>query len=281
MPAERAEGRLSPPKGRALGFEHFCPLGQAVARRIAGDDVFLPGDAPPVSRLPLRLEMGMNSCQDPGCLCDVLTGQPDQGKVRTGPQWATPPRFSGLLSLLRIRDSFTREHSDEVGRLMGAMLQAKGAGPLEVEWAVLGGRLHDIGKLAVRYAVLLKQGPLSRTERLRLRLHTVIGSRILEAVAGPGDLALIALHHHERFDGKGYPYGLKGVEIPFAARLAAVADTFQALTADRPYRKGMTRDRALAVVFRLQGSQLCPECVGLLGQVAEQRPQLLAPVPQE
>jgi HD-GYP domain-containing protein (c-di-GMP phosphodiesterase class II) len=272
-----AAGRPSPSKGRALGFEHFCPLGQAVARRIAGDDLSLPDEAPLPSGLAFRLETGLGSCQDPSCLCDVLTGQPDEGTARTGPPWATPPRFAGLLSLLRVRDAFTREHSDEVGGLMGAMVRETGAGPLEVEWAVLGGRLHDIGKLAVRYAVLLKQGPLSRTERLRLRLHTVIGSRILEAVAGPGDLAVIALHHHERFDGKGYPYGLKGAEIPFAARLAAVADTFQALTANRPYRRGMSRDRALAVVFRLQGSQLCPECVELLGRVAEQRPELLGP----
>ncbi len=160
---------------------------------------------------------------------------------------------------------------------MGAMLEQSGAGPLQVEWAILGGRLHDVGKLAVRHAVLLKQGPLSRAERHRLRLHTQIGSRILEAVAGPGDLALIALHHHERFDGKGYPAGLQGTEIPFPARLAAVADTFQALTANRPYRKAMSPEKALAVVSRNQGSQFCPQCVELLRELAERRPELLRP----
>lgn len=194
------------------------------------------------------------------------------------PSWSKggnglPARFAGLRTLLKARDPFTRDHSDEVGRLIGAMMEEAGADPLQIRWGVLAGRLHDIGKLAMLPSLLMKRGRLSPTEQRRLRLHPVIGARLLESMVGRTELSVVALHHHERFDGKGYPAGLGGEEIPLSARLAAVADTFHALTANRPYRRGLSHQRGLKLLKQLKGSQLCPESVDLFQQAMYRRPE--------
>ncbi|MBI5936692.1 MAG: HD-GYP domain-containing protein [Betaproteobacteria bacterium] len=128
----------------------------------------------------------------------------------------------------------------------------------QVYWGAL---LHDLGKIGIADAILLKQGALTDAEWRIMRTHPVIGHRILSAAPFMALAAEIALCHEERFDGSGYPRGLRGEAIPMWARLFAVIDTLDAMTSDRPYRKGMSFDTAQAEIRRMAGSQFDPVAV--------------------
>jgi putative two-component system response regulator len=133
----------------------------------------------------------------------------------------------------------------------------------ESEGVRLGGLLHDLGKIAVPDGVLLKPGPLDRAEFTLVRKHPEAGAEIvrpLRAFEGPEPAVL---HHHERFDGTGYPYGLRGEEIPLAARIVAVADAFDAMTTDRPYRAALPHDVALQRLSDGSGEQWDPLIIEL------------------
>jgi HD-GYP domain-containing protein (c-di-GMP phosphodiesterase class II) len=123
--------------------------------------------------------------------------------------------------------------------------------------------LHDIGKIGVRDAILLKPGRLTVDEFEHIKQHPRIGATILRSIPNLADIIGIVLSHHERMDGKGYPHRVRGKKIPLLARMTAVADTYHALTSDRPYRKGMARKKALGIINEVKGTQLCPECVDL------------------
>jgi len=125
----------------------------------------------------------------------------------------------------------------------------------QVYWGAL---LHDIGKIGIPDAVLLKHGPLSNDEWAIMREHPEIGHRILTHALNMGEAAEIVLNHEERFDGSGYPRGLKGAAIPLWARLFAVIDTLDAMTSDRPYRRGVGFDAARAELLAASGTQLDP-----------------------
>jgi putative two-component system response regulator len=131
----------------------------------------------------------------------------------------------------------------------------------------------------VRDTILLKPGKLTDGEYAMIKLHPVIGARILDPIPSLKDMLPIVLHHHERLDGKGYPEGLKGSEIPLMARMTAVADTYDALTSDRAYRKGMNQADAMGVIDGVRGSQLCPDCVDLMLKVLENEPEPVAVLP--
>jgi HD-GYP domain-containing protein (c-di-GMP phosphodiesterase class II) len=143
---------------------------------------------------------------------------------------------------------------------------AVGAGLPAEQAARIGqaGTVHDIGKTCVPDAVLNKPGPLSPRERRLIRQHAVAGAAMV-AGAGDAELALFVRHHHERFDGGGYPDGLAGETIPLGARVIAVADTFDALTSNRPYRQALGHTQALQVLGSAAGSQLDPELVACFG----------------
>jgi HD-GYP domain-containing protein (c-di-GMP phosphodiesterase class II) len=134
---------------------------------------------------------------------------------------------------------------------------------MEVSSISIAARLHDLGKIGVRDDILLKPAPLTDEEFAIIRQHPVIGAKILEPIPSLKEMIPLVLSHHERFDGKGYPEGLKGNEIPFWARMTAVADTYHALTSDRPYRKGMHPSKALQIISDARETQLCPKCVEL------------------
>lgn len=133
----------------------------------------------------------------------------------------------------------------------------------ELEQAGPACSLHDIGKIGMPDAILHKTGPLTTEERAIMEEHTLVGARILNGAAAP-ILRLgsrVALTHHERWDGTGYPMGLKGTEIPVLGRICAVADVFDALTTQRPYRKALANQEAYAHIRRARGLDLDPQIV--------------------
>ncbi len=172
--------------------------------------------------------------------------------------------ITSLVSALEARDAYTRGHSESVAEILGGMLTLLGEPEESVERIIIGGKLHDIGKIGVRDSILLKPASLTKVEYRHIRQHPIIGARILEPIPSLSDIVTIVLYHHERIDGKGYPKGLKGNDIPLWARMAAVADTYNALTSKRPYRNAVTQEKALRIIDEAKGSQLCPFSVELL-----------------
>ncbi|MBN1931268.1 MAG: response regulator [Desulfobacterales bacterium] len=171
--------------------------------------------------------------------------------------------ITSLVSALEARDAYTKGHSECVAEILSGMAKHMRLDKVEIERLNIGGRLHDIGKIGIRDSILLKTGKLTAEEFDHIKQHPVIGANILKSIDSLADIVSIVLCHHERFDGKGYPSGLKGEKIPLKARMTAVADTYNALTTDRPYRKGMPHDKAIAIIESASGTQLCPECVSI------------------
>ncbi|MCW2991186.1 MAG: hypothetical protein JWM73_1780, partial [Solirubrobacterales bacterium] len=136
----------------------------------------------------------------------------------------------------------------------------------EIEFGFL---LHDVGKVAVPDAILFKPEPLNVPERNVMEKHSEIGWEILRDIDFLGDAKLVVRHHHERWDGDGYPDGLAGEDIPLAARVFSVADTFDALTTDRPYRPAMAIARAREIIAAESGTQFDPAAVEAFGKVPD------------
>jgi response regulator RpfG family c-di-GMP phosphodiesterase len=177
--------------------------------------------------------------------------------------------ISSLVTALEARDSYTKGHSESVSSILAGMASIMGAEKDDVDLIAIGGWLHDIGKIGIRDSVLLKPGHLSEVEFSHIREHPVIGKRILEPIPSLAKIIPVAYSHHERWDGQGYPERLKGENIPMWARITAVADTYDALTSDRPYRTGMSDDKAFEIIGEVRGSQLCPDCVDLFFRYVE------------
>ncbi len=171
--------------------------------------------------------------------------------------------ITSLVNALEARDSYTKGHSTAVAQIASEMAELSGASSQEVRTVLIGGHLHDIGKIGISDAVLLKPDRLTDSEFALIKKHPDIGANILSPIDSLGDIIPMVRHHHERMDGKGYPDGLKGSKIPLWARITAVADTFHALTSNRPYRTGMNVENALQIIDDVKGTQLCPDCVDL------------------
>jgi putative nucleotidyltransferase with HDIG domain len=166
-----------------------------------------------------------------------------------------------LASALDARDQSTRDHTDRVCHLAEAIAREIGWADERLPELWLGCILHDIGKIGVPDTILQKPGPLSREEFELMRNHTVLGTRMVQSIPYLKPAIPYILHHHERYDGAGYPHGLEGKRIPIEARLLAVVDTFDAIISDRPYRKGRSFAVALAEIQAHSGSQFDPEVV--------------------
>jgi putative two-component system response regulator len=149
------------------------------------------------------------------------------------------------------------------GASAAALAAILGFAPAEVRRLRRAAALHDVGKAAIPMAILGKPAALTRAERRTVERHTVIGHRMLIALSGPDALAAarIALTHHERFDGRGYPHGLVGTEIPLAGRIVAVADVLDALLSDRPYRPALSAAQAVELLAAGSGSHFDPAVV--------------------
>lgn len=169
-----------------------------------------------------------------------------------------------LAAAVEAKDPFTGKHTHRVAesaRHLGAMLSLPEA---DLDALSRGGIIHDIGKIGVPDAILLKPTSLDCDELVRMRAHPIIGERIVRPLRSGASLLPIIRHHHERFDGDGYPDGLRALDIPQLARILAVCDAFDALVNDRPYRSRRTVDDALAILAEGAGTQWDPEIVDLL-----------------
>ncbi len=180
-----------------------------------------------------------------------------------------------LVYAIEAKDIYTRGHSERVSRFsmrLGEELGLTAEEKKVLQWAAV---LHDIGKIGIPESILNKPGPLDEDEYREVKDHPLKGDTILEPLAQLSGSLPGILHHHERWDGKGYPEGLKGERIPLPSRIIAVADTFDAITSDRAYRKAKTPAQALAVLEQVAGSQLDPRLVRVFRKVLQQDPSLV------
>jgi putative two-component system response regulator len=179
-----------------------------------------------------------------------------------------------LASAAEFRDGETSRHTDRVGEISGLIALQLGFNAEHAEMIKFAARLHDIGKIGIPDSILLKPGKLTPEEFSTMSTHTSIGARILSG--GSSEVVMlaekIALSHHERWDGSGYPHGLKGAQIPVEARIVSVADVLDGLLHARPYREAWPISAVLAFIERGSGSQFDPDVVNaLLRVVAESR----------
>lgn len=170
--------------------------------------------------------------------------------------------IQSLAEALEVKDPYTHGHSLRVAKYSTVIARSLGLGADVVRQLELGGTVHDIGKIGVRESVLNKEGPLTADEYTHIMTHPVVGWRILSPLLTEMPMALnIVRSHHERFDGRGVPDGLAGLDIPLEARIAAVADTFDAMTSERPYRPGVPLQATIAELRRCSGAQFDPDVV--------------------
>jgi diguanylate cyclase (GGDEF)-like protein len=196
-------------------------------------------------------------------------------QLAEGPDRAARYRAAASLAkAVDARDVYTGSHSERVGELSARIARRLGIDEPQIELTRLAGSLHDLGKLAIPEEILRKPGALNESERLVLQRHPQIGYRMLESL-GVEPIADWVLHHHERWDGSGYPDRLRGEQIPLGARIIFVADAFDAMTSERVYRKPLSDRDAVAELERCAGTQFDPAVVDAfsedLGLVAEPR----------
>ena len=177
-----------------------------------------------------------------------------------------------LAEAIQAKDPFLRGHSEEVSDYVAAVGQRMGLDPARREQLAVGSLLHDLGKIGISERILHKPARLTQEEFAIIQLHPRIGYRLIEQVPALAPVAPAILHHHERYDGGGYPTGLKGEQIPLEARIVCVADAFSAMTADRPYRARMPMSDACEELQRNAGTQFDPEIVRIFVEEVNKRP---------
>ena len=169
-----------------------------------------------------------------------------------------------------VKDAYTNGHSFRVAKYTAMFAKRLGKSQDEVDKIYNIALLHDIGKISIPLKILNKPGRLTDEEFEVMKTHSVKGYEILQNITIEPDLALGAEYHHERIDGKGYPSGLKGENIPEVARMIAVADTFDAMYSTRPYRKKLPIEKIIAEIKRCSGTQLDPKVVKVFLELAEE-----------
>lgn len=182
--------------------------------------------------------------------------------------------IKSILKSLHEKNPYVEEHSqrvsiicEEIGKKLGLRLH-------EINLLRLISQLHDIGKITIDEAILNKPGKLTDEEWSIIKRHPEIGYRIISTSPEYQEIAYDILSHHERYDGKGYPQGLKGDEIPLRARIVAIADAYDAMTSNRPYRKALTKDEAIHEIMKASGTQFDPALVEIFLDVLHDHPDL-------
>ena len=156
------------------------------------------------------------------------------------------------------KDRYTQGHCERVADMACALATAAGLQEEGLTWFRMGALLHDLGKIAVPSSILNKPGRLSAEEWIMMKKHPEAGVELLRGIEFPWDIRPMVRHHHERWDGSGYPYGLRGEDIPISARILCLADVFDALTTDRSYRKGLPPEQAMSIMRGEAGSTFDP-----------------------
>jgi len=190
--------------------------------------------------------------------------------------------LTALMEAVQSKDRYTEEHSQEVSELTHALAVAAGLSEREQLAVEMAALVHDIGKIGIPDEILNKPGPLTTRERMQIEQHPAIGAQILSPLPALKDVVPLVLHHHERWDGGGYPHGLKNAEIPRGAQIISLCDVWNALTTDRSYRPAFSRQDARDMVLKGAGTEWDPELVDLFldlidRESEEQRQQRQSP----
>jgi HD-GYP domain-containing protein (c-di-GMP phosphodiesterase class II) len=238
--------------------------------------------------VPLVLSMGIAVCPDDSMHREELIAYADaslaEAKQVSGSAVVVTQRepgeiitrerspFGVLDALVRAvdrKDRYTRRHSQQNAEFAVELGKAVGLTEGAVSALRIAGLLHDVGKIGVPDDILKKPGPLSDEERALMREHVVLSNLIVHGIPELEDVSDAVYCHHERWDGMGYPRGLKGEEIPLPGRIMALVDAYSAMILDRPYRKALTDEEAVAELRRNSGTQFDPELVGPFIQLLE------------
>ena len=164
-----------------------------------------------------------------------------------------------LASAIEVKDIYTKGHSDSVARCAVKIAKRLNLSPHEIEGIEVAAILHDVGKIGIKEDILNKPGKLDDEEWKEVKKHPESSMKILDGINFPWDIKPIVYAHHERYDGKGYPNGLKGEEIPLGARILGVADLYDAMTSNRAYRKGLSKEVVIEELKRVSGTQIDPK----------------------
>jgi hypothetical protein len=234
---------------------------RAVVGIATADVVALLGVAAATDQWPRALIFWCAGLSVTAAVCATIAG--DRWSRSLALQDAKEEMLRRLARVVEYRDNETGEHVERMSTCCAIVARRLGWSPAEAHELQIAATMHDVGKVAVPDSILLKPGPLTAEEREVMQQHTVAGHEML---SGSSSLiiqqaAAIALTHHERWDGAGYPSGLSGENIPVAGRIVAIADVFDALTSDRVYRRAMPLDEALDLVESGRGTQFDPTVV--------------------
>lgn len=181
-----------------------------------------------------------------------------------------------LARLIEAKDETTGDHCSRLSHMSMEFGRALGLSSSELEALRRGGILHDIGKLGIPDSILLKKDSLNDEEWVIMRKHTVIGAHLCEGLASMRDVVPIILHHHERWDGSGYPYGLAGEEIPLLARIFQIVDIYDALASERPYKKPLSKDKIIDIYHtETEKGWRDPELVREFLKIVQEHPEKL------
>ncbi|MBU0549756.1 MAG: HD-GYP domain-containing protein [Candidatus Omnitrophica bacterium] len=182
--------------------------------------------------------------------------------------------ITALAATIDARDPYTRKHSENVTKYSTEISRQLNCSALDIEMIRRAGLLHDIGKIGIRDEVLLKPGKLNQEEFEQIKLHPQKGEAIVQSLSFLKEISLLIRHHHERYDAGGYPDGLKGEKIVLGARILAVADSFDAMNSDRPYRKRLSPEIIKEELIKNKGTQFDPEIIDCFLGILEKHPEI-------
>ncbi len=214
--------------------------------------------------------LGATILQGDGTLFAKLVGAAypfDADKLGSREDAALAGTVEALIALVEARDHYTGEHTSRVSALTTRLALALGLDASEAYMLGLAGRLHDVGKVAVPDAVLQKPARLTEEEQALMRRHTVVGGDVVSRVPSLRAIAPLIRAHHEQWNGRGYPDGLTGEQIPLGARIVAVANAYEAMITDQPYQQARDEASTLAELRRCAGTQFDPMIVEVLERV--------------
>jgi putative nucleotidyltransferase with HDIG domain len=269
FPLNRKENKLvDTASGKELPADTELLLGNIVRRHNSGSKLLDNFE----TIFPLMIEGQVFGALN--IISSTLLGEEKEGKIqyllnRSAERMENVALYEGLYDnmlstlnsmakILDARDPHTSQHSTRVTSLSMTMAHALDLGQEERDTLYIAASLHDIGKVGIPDDILLKPGRLTDEEFAVIKKHPDIGADILKPLPPMAKETEIIRHHHERYDGRGYPLGLKGQDIPYLSRIITLADSFDAMTADRPYRNGMTIPEAIQEIIRCKGRQFDP-----------------------